>query len=251
MLLGRSGLILFSEVREEKASGLKGENKMFDFETVIRILKELDVRASKKATNEYSGRLYHEQMETLSTAKSSKPFECVVRCLLAGPTTTKADLRARAAEKIDASVKMGHKYVRYEIKTGGGILYTLKRGEEPTERDPERVFPKVQYVVYHACANAIEDTENETALDKLLDETVVLSREAFIELLSQCGGAKGFQGATKYCMNSKSARAAKRPDAVQFQPIAKERFAKMIREGIDNGELDTLRTHLQDIGRGI
>lgn len=195
---------------------------------------------------EVLGRLLKEQGKG-STGTSGKAFEIAVRRLLYKCGLAEEDYRARSSKVDDFRIVVNGKAYRGEIKTGDGIVANTG-AEDLTEDD---VLPGKALIVY--CT----EPEKLNSIDDLLDNTVVVSREEFLDTVLTAGQKRhpNWRSGLKPATNNLALRAenkirkanGEKPlrDCYTMQPT----YRKARWELCQSGELTTLRTFLEEIGR--
>lgn len=116
---------------------------------------------------------------------------------------------------------------RAEIKSGGTVNYYATASW--TEAD---ILPTAEYV----CWSLLDEASDEhDAVAGLCDWTAILTRDTFIELCASAS-RKGLKGT--FHVTSRG--------TLSFQPSPLEKLRKMIHEGIETGEFETLEGYLLD-----
>lgn len=185
----------------------------------------------------------------------------------------------KAAGKVDLIVYLSNadgkkRRVQIEIKSGSGIVAQLPAElglRSIADFTEDVILPKADLVIYAARPGKFE------SLDDLLDSTVVLTRRAFIDMVSSAGGKRksGFETCfTVQCNNSALvAKNAELPgreiidkktgekkitkrgcprwtDCIVMQTAYLDSRAEAVEQGLATGEMTSLRTWLEDNGRG-
>lgn len=148
---------------------------------------------------------------------SAKSVETYLRDFLYnGGLRNESDFRARGVKTVD--IRINGKAC--EVKTGGSIGYA-----DSNDWGENDILPNCYYVAFPVM------TEIKT-LDDLYDNTAVITRGEFIELLERAS-RKGLHGAAHYI--------AKR-GVIAFQPVPLEKVRGMVMEGLADGSMISFRT---------
>lgn len=184
-----------------------------------------------------------------STGWAGKYFETLVRFFLYKDGLRAADFRAHSSSKADFTLNFnGHRYAG-EIKTGDGICAAY--GVNELEADD--VLPGKHLIVY--CT----EPQELSTVDDLLDNTVVVTRDEFLQVVLTAGQKRkpNWRSGLKPGVNSKALREANKArraidkkapiqyDCYTMQPT----YRKARWELCQSGELTSLRTFLEEIGR--
>ena len=186
---------------------------------------------------------FFEKLETAlekgSTGAYGDYFDAIVRHLWKKSGLEPDDFRVHHMGELDALSKANG---GLEVKTGNGIL-----GYTRTETISPDYCKLAKYVAY--CAKPQELS----SVDDVLDYTLLLTREEFIDFVGTCGlkrKAGNFASGCKLGVNSKELRernkelprGAKLHDCIMLQPAYLEaRWTASV-----NGEYTTLRTFLEE-----
>ena len=179
-----------------------------------------------------------ERMKNSTACKyeiGAKSLEAIVRDLLMmrGVGTIVRDETGRRV--IDFAARpnrqtMGEAKVygrRAEVKTGGTVNYYATASW--TEAD---ILPNAEYVCWTLLDEA---SDAHDAIEGICDWTAILSRETFLELCEQAS-RKGLKGTFHVTTRG----------TLSFQPTPLEKLRRMIHEGIESGEFETLEGYLLD-----
>lgn len=191
-----------------------------------------------------------------STGCDNSTYEVICRHLFNKNGLRKGDNFARKAEQDDVVVYVGGHRMVVEIKSGSDCIVgniPEKLGDHITRHTVDEILPKADLVCFAARVHDFED------LDDLLDESLVMTREEFIEFCITYSGSKkqAFETAFKLGVNGKSCRdknkerkasgeVGRYTNCIVLQPSYAERRAQAI---TDNFEYQTLRDWLEENGR--
>lgn len=205
---------------------MKTTNTKLSAETILRCKAEANARhAEEKAKG--------------STAEkfklSAKDVEMYVRhaCYTKGLRST-SDFRARSAKTVDLILFINGKRYRADVKTGG----TVGKLTGP-EWDESDILPDADYVVFPVMTHI--KTE-----EQLLDRSLILTREAFIDLLGQAS-RKGVRGTVHAVITTEKSK-KQRPPVLAFQPKPLEMLRILAWEMIKQGNAYTVRDYLVERG---
>lgn len=115
-----------------------------------------------------------------------------------------------------------------EVKTGGTVGYGVF-SEDWTEED---ILPGKEYIAWTLLEEA---SDVHDAVDGICDWTAIIDRDTFLSLCEQAS-RKGIKGT--FHLNSRG--------DISFQPTPLAKLRNMIREGIENGDFETLEGYLLD-----
>lgn len=185
-----------------------------------------------------------------STGVYAKDFEPNVRHLLTKHGLTRNDFHCRTNGSNTHYIEDGVIFVngqrlRYEVKTGDGIIGYIEPSEDP-EWNEDDILPGVDLVIY-AC-----EVKEMTCEDDILDNTIVLMRNGFLTFIATEGpkNKKTVRTATKFGTNDKFWREQNKKgghwrDCIVLQPTY--RRARQI--ACLSGEYTSLRTFLEENDR--
>lgn len=123
----------------------------------------------------------------------------------------------------------------YEIKCGGNLGRPAKHVGWFDESD---IYPSAKYIVW-CLYEKVHDT------DDLVDWTVVLDREYFLELL-EAVSRKGLHGTLALKKNGSNGSDRAENLVMAFQPVPLRKLRERIEAELTEGDLQSLRTWLQD-----
>ena len=200
-----------------------------------------------------------------STGVYAKDYEPNVRHQLAKHGLTERDFHARTNGSNSHYVEDGVIFIngvrlRYEVKTGDGIVGYIKPTRNP-EFDENDILPGIDLVIY-ACE--VKEMQDE---DDILDNSVVLTRSEFLTFLAVNGPKRSrtVATATKFGTNDKFWRDKNRAynefvknhpytelpflppwkDCIVLQPTYRDARQKACL----SGDYTSLRTFLEENGR--
>lgn len=214
-----------------KAHGM-GKAKLH--EELENLIRRLEAEMAKKSTGAYG-----------------KLTEVLVRHMLMAAGLEPADFRARPQGKDDAMIRVDGRTETFEVKTGGGIVYY---SDEPSQTlqlpEADVLFNGADLVAWAPEAPTF------TCMDDLLDGTFIVPRALFLSQVLTAGQKRKpcWQSGLKTGTNSKVLREANKARAEGEKPyrdcfIFQPTYWPAMVEEVNNGEYDTLRTYLEDIGR--
>lgn len=191
-----------------------------------------------------------------STGCDNSVYEVICRHLFNSCGLRKGDNFARKAEQDDVTVYLNGKRFRIEIKSGSDCIVGMipaMLGDHISRHTVDEILPKADLVCFAARVHDFED------LDDLLDESLVMTREEFIQFCITYSGTRkqAFETAFKLGVNGTSLRKDNKDrkaagqegrwtNCIVLQPAYAERRAQAI---TDNFEYMTLRAWLEENGR--
>lgn len=240
-------------------------------------------KQSQSQLNELMAKAYAKYAHAGTGSEGDQFEKAVEQVASAGGVRTE---HIKASGKVDLIVYLpgadGKKRrVQIEIKSGSGIVAQLPAElglRSIADFSEDVIMPKADLVIYAARPGKFE------CLDDLLDSTVVLTRVEFIRMVSEnCGKrSSGFtSGFSVQCNNSslvaKNKELKGRPmmdkhgnpvldekgevkmtrrgcerwtDCIVMQTAYLDNRAEAVEQGLATGEMTSLRTWLEDNGRG-
>lgn len=136
--------------------------------------------------------------------------------------SSKADFRARSEGKADGYLFINGKRYPYDVKTGG----TVGKPQQDGSWDESDILPSAPYVIFPV----IDIIETD---DDILDESVIFTREAWLELCASCS-RKGLAGT--FHVTGKT-------PVIAFQPTPLNKLRRMIEKMLNNGDGWVLRDY--------
>lgn len=186
-----------------------------------------------------------------STGRYGKMYEPAVRHQLSARGLESYDYKARPNDgRYDGKLFYNGHYLKYEIKTGDGIVGDMMPTDQPSWTEDD-ILPKADIVIYCAEPSLLEDE------DDLLDNSVALYRAEFLEFIAVNGPkrSQSVRTATKAGTNDAYWRAVncdrkKNGEKPVRDCICLQSAYRAARwNACISGEYRSLRTLLEELGR--
>ena len=187
-----------------------------------------------------------------STGAMGKLYELVVRFLLYKDGLKLSDFRARPAGELDFTLTIDGKRIRGQIKTGDGIVTGRMAPSDELEVSEADIMPGCDVIVYCTEPSKLD------SVDAVLDNSVVVSREEFLSVVLTAGQKRrpNWRSGIKRDTNNSGLREQNRAHKGEpgYKPVRdcctmQPSYRSARWELCQSGELTSLRTFLQDIGR--
>lgn len=186
-----------------------------------------------------------------STGYLGKYYEPIVRHLLTAHGLTARDFHARENGSNQHDIEDGvlflnGKRIKYEVKTGDGIIGWIAPTEEPAWSEDD-ILPGIDFVIY-TC-----EVKQLTCEDDVLDNSVVLTRTEFLQFISTEGPKRSqtVRTATKAATNDQHLRELNDKFNEKWRDciIMQSAYRKARQAACESGNYCSLRSFLQENGR--